>query len=584
MLDFLTRKVGTRYLVLLDDKCRMEGLFMETTNNAPGKSSAAVRHVQGQKKSGLTVQDLIIIAVLLAAGAVLKLTVASFLSFAGMKPNFIIAMYCLAIILVRPNVGQAIVIGLIAGLMCQLPMLNATPWINIASETIGAFVCGLLIHVPMRIGHKMDLNPLVSTFLSTVVSGYTFAIIVGVALNGLSLPVTIATYAVMVFGTAALNCVLVAILTMPLRKVLKRQAYGAESVGKVKGGQEVRNVAAADAGEGEAAGEGEGAAAVASVPASANTPAPATANVPTAASAPADADATASANVPSPATANAAIVLEDFGFRYQESAEPTVQDINITIPVGAFVGITGAAGSGKSTLTYAFNGIIPNCYPGDLYGHARVCGLDTTAASLTDISQKVGSVCQDIDSQMVSSVVEDEILYGMENFGIPKDQVEHRLTEALDAMGIADLRERTIDSLSGGQKQKVAIASVIALKPEVLVLDEPTAELDPASSVAVFDLLKKYAQESGTTVIVVEQKIALLSSHADLLLIMEGGRIRFAGTPAEVLAHSNELLAIGVNCSRSTSLVNRLIGRGLYAGSTARSVEEAVSICREVLA
>ena len=493
----------------------------------------------GRTKSELTIQDLILIAVLLAAGAVLKLTVASFLSFAGMKPNFIIAMYCLAIILVRPNIGQSIVIGLLAGLMCQIPMLNATPWVNIASELLGALACGLLIHIPMRIGKHIDLNPLVSTFLSTVVSGYTFAIIVGVALNGLSLPVTLATYAVMVFGTAALNCLLVAILTVPLRKVLKKQVRGAAE----------------------------------------KQPAP-------------EAHANVEANTATRMTASnakdgdrdLAIVLEDFGFRYHEGGDLAVKGIDIEIPAGAFVGITGAAGSGKSTLTYVFNGIIPHCYPGDVYGSATVCGLDTTIASLTDISRKVGSVCQDIDSQMVSSVVEDEILYDMENFGVPKDEIESRLVEALDSMGIADLRNRTIDSLSGGQKQKVAIASVIALKPDILVLDEPTAELDPASSVAVFDLLKRYAQENGTTVIAVEQKIALLSSHSDLLLIMQDGQVRFAGTPADVLAHSEELLSIGVNCPRSTTLVNRLIGRGLYAGPTARSVPEAVEICREVLA
>ncbi len=179
----------------------------------------AVAGTEGKK--GLTTQDLILIAVLLAAGAVLKLTVASFLSFAGMKPNFVIAMYCLAIILTRPNVGQSLVIGLLAGIMCQIPMLNATPLVNIPSEMLGALACGLLIHVPMKIAGKADVNPFVNTFLSTVVSGYTFAIIVGL-MNGLALPVIFATYAVMVFGTALFNSVLVQILVPLLRKVLKR--------------------------------------------------------------------------------------------------------------------------------------------------------------------------------------------------------------------------------------------------------------------------------------------------------------------------------------------------------------------------
>lgn len=182
--------------------------------------SAQKREVKTDETKGLSVRDLILIAVLLAAGAVLKLTVSSFLSFGGMKPNFMIAMYCLAIILVRPNVGQAAIIGLLTGLISQIPMLNATPWVNIASETLGATVCGLLILIPMKVG-KLDLNPLVTTFISTVVSGYTFALIVGL-MNGLDLGAILITYAIMVFGTAAINCILVEILALPLARVLKR--------------------------------------------------------------------------------------------------------------------------------------------------------------------------------------------------------------------------------------------------------------------------------------------------------------------------------------------------------------------------
>lgn len=173
-----------------------------------------------ERTGGLSVQDLILIAVLLAAGAVLKMTLASVLSFAGMKPNFLIAMYCLAILLTRAKPWQAAIIGLVTGLICQLPMMNATPWLNIPSELLGATAMSLLIHVPMKI-KKVDLNPFVSTFLSTVVSGYTFAIILAV-MNGISIPVALVTYALMVFGTATLNTILVGVLYYPLKKVLKR--------------------------------------------------------------------------------------------------------------------------------------------------------------------------------------------------------------------------------------------------------------------------------------------------------------------------------------------------------------------------
>ncbi len=278
------------------------------------------------------------------------------------------------------------------------------------------------------------------------------------------------------------------------------------------------------------------------------------------------------------------IEISNFSFTYRESADPVVRDINLTIPDGAFVGITGAAGSGKSTLTYAMNGIIPHCYPGDFYGSVNVCGLDTVECDLTEISRRVGSVCQDIDSQMVSSIVEDEMLYGLENFGVAHEEIEARVAEALDAMGIADLRDRTIDSLSGGQKQKVALAAIVALRPEVLVLDEPTAELDPASSVAVYELLRRYAREHGTTVVIVEQKIALLCDYADLLVVIDDGRIRFADRPENVLEHADELLAIGVNCPRSTTLCHDLKAAGLYEGAVCKNVNDAVAMAEQVLA
>lgn len=191
----------------------------------PENTEKRVVTADAQEKKGLSTQDLILIAVLLAAGAVLKLTVGTLFQSFGMKPNFIIAMYCLAIILTRPKVGQAAIIGLIAGLICQLPMLNATPGLNIVSELLGALVCGLLIKVPMNPGGKFDLNPLVNTFLSTFVSGASFAIM-AVYINVISqgtdpVPALIA-YAAIVLGTATFNAILNTILVPPLRKVLKK--------------------------------------------------------------------------------------------------------------------------------------------------------------------------------------------------------------------------------------------------------------------------------------------------------------------------------------------------------------------------
>ena len=183
--------------------------------------------VVDERKNGLAIQDLILIAVLIAAGAVLKLTVSSFLTFAGMKPNFMIAMYCIAIILTRPNLIQSACIGLLVGLVSQIPLLNATPLVNFASELVGAVVCCLLVTVLSRVASRNTLIqnvafPAVITFVSTIFSGYTFAMIVGVTVSGLEPMAVFGVYAVMVLGTAAMNCVVAVILVPVLRKVLKK--------------------------------------------------------------------------------------------------------------------------------------------------------------------------------------------------------------------------------------------------------------------------------------------------------------------------------------------------------------------------
>jgi hypothetical protein len=193
----------------------------ETTTTAEKRVVAT----EQKAKPGLSTQDLILIAVLLAAGAVLKLTVGSLFASFGMKPNFIIAMYCLAIILTKPKIRQAIAIGLIAGLICQLPMLNATPGLNIVSEVIGAFACGLLANVPMRIGGRIDASPFVNTFVSTFASGAAFALMaiyINVISQGTDPAPAIITYAAIVLGTAAINSILNTILVPPLRKVLRK--------------------------------------------------------------------------------------------------------------------------------------------------------------------------------------------------------------------------------------------------------------------------------------------------------------------------------------------------------------------------
>jgi len=274
------------------------------------------------------------------------------------------------------------------------------------------------------------------------------------------------------------------------------------------------------------------------------------------------------------------IRIESLSFQYEGGKQPALNNIGFCVEKGGFVGIIGPAGAGKSTLAHAICGTVPHHFRGDFYGSVQVDGMDTVDHKLTDISRVVGMVFQDVESQIISSVVEDEILYGLENFGVPHDEIEERLSFALEKVGILDLRDRSIASLSGGQRQKVAIASIIALRPKVLVLDEPTGELDPGSSRQIFNLLKELNEDYGLTVVVVEQKIMLLCEFAKELLVLNKGEIFCRGPVREVLLRARELEQLGVNCPRVATLSQSLQEAGAKGVSVCIDVQEAETMIR----
>lgn len=277
------------------------------------------------------------------------------------------------------------------------------------------------------------------------------------------------------------------------------------------------------------------------------------------------------------------IYMSNMNFQYKGSKEFALQDINLQIHKGDFVGIIGNSGAGKTTLAGAINGMVPHHFRGDFYGEVTVNGLDTVDVRPEELSRFVGSVFQDVDAQMVASIVEDEILFGLENFKIPKQEIEDRLAWALKTVGIESLRYRSIDSLSGGQKQKVAIAAIVALKPEILVLDEPTGELDPVSSRQIFSLLQELNETLGTTIVIIEQKVMLLCEFAHRLLVMEKGKILYDDRTREVLKYSKELLDIGINVPRIVTLSEELAIKGYQNRTAPINLAEAQKMVEEVL-
>lgn len=277
------------------------------------------------------------------------------------------------------------------------------------------------------------------------------------------------------------------------------------------------------------------------------------------------------------------ISINDLTFTYKGEKKPALQEVNLTVPDGGFLGVIGPAGAGKTTLARAVSGMIPHLYPGDYYGKVTVNGMDTFDTSLAELSRYVGTVFQDVDSQIISPMVEDELLYGLENFGVPREEIPGRIGEALRKVGISDLRDREVGSLSGGQRQKVAIASIVALQPRVLLLDEPTGELDPRSSRQIFSLLKELNEEQGITVIIIEQKIMLLCEFAKQLAVLNEGKVIHQGETREVLACAEELQALGVSCPRVMTLSRILSGKTGEEQPVCVNLDEAETMVRRLI-
>lgn len=283
------------------------------------------------------------------------------------------------------------------------------------------------------------------------------------------------------------------------------------------------------------------------------------------------------------------IEIKELTFKYSGSKKNALENVSLTIEKGDFVGLIGESGAGKTTLCSCINGLIPHHYTGDFYGSVKIQGTDTFDIEPGKLALKVGSVFQDVDSQLVSFFVEDEILFGLENFGIPKDQIEQRITAALESLEIQELRHREISTLSGGQKQKVAIAAILALEPDILVLDEPTGELDPASSIQIFKLLQKLNKEKGITIVVAEQKIMLLCEYVKKLIVLEKGTLIHYGEIRSTLTHQKEMEEAGINCPRVLTLTSRMAEEGLVPDSYTKedriclNAEECADFIRKVM-
>jgi energy-coupling factor transport system ATP-binding protein len=235
--------------------------------------------------------------------------------------------------------------------------------------------------------------------------------------------------------------------------------------------------------------------------------------------------------MPDEALADDIIVINDFSYKYPAAPDFVLKEINLRVRRGEFLGVMGPTGAGKTTFCLALNGIVPHFYGGDFYGAVTVAGLDTVRHATYELAQHVGMVFQDPEIQLTAPTAAGEIAFALENVKLPVAEIRRRIPEALHAVRLEGLEQRHPHQLSGGQKQRLAIASALALRPEVLVLDEPTSQLDPVGADEVFAVVRELNRTQGITIILVSHASEEVAEYADRVLLLAGGQLLAQAPP-----------------------------------------------------
>ena len=272
-----------------------------------------------------------------------------------------------------------------------------------------------------------------------------------------------------------------------------------------------------------------------------------------------------------------AIKFDNVSFSYNDGAK-VVDGLSLDVEKGEFVAVVGRNGSGKSTAAKLINGLLT---PDE--GKVYVNGIDTSATNdIFAVRSTVGMVFQNPDNQMVATIVEDDVAFGPENLGVEREEIGRRIDFALGVTGIEKFRDKPSAELSGGQKQRVAIAGVLAVKPQILILDEATSMLDPLGRKEVNEVIRKLNKDGMTVVTVTHYMEEAVD--ADRVIVFDGGKVAFSGTPKEVFSREKDLEACGLCLPRATYIFNRLKERGVISGDVVLTGEELeVRLCESYL-
>lgn len=278
------------------------------------------------------------------------------------------------------------------------------------------------------------------------------------------------------------------------------------------------------------------------------------------------------------------IKVKNLFFKYKNANDYALKNINLEIFPGEFILLIGPTGCGKTTLCRCLNGLIPHFYNGEFKGDVIIAGENTKAIPISKIATKVGMVFQNPENMLFSLNVEREIAFGLENLGVHREEIRRRVNNVIKLFGLENIRKKPPHELSGGEQQIVAIASIFVLKPSILILDEPTANLDPTTALKVINLLTELNKKFNITIIIIEHRLEMIIPIVSRVIVMNDGQIVFDGTTEDVLK-TTILESLGIQTPKTSLLIKQLLSKypNLKLLQIPKTVDEAVKILEELL-
>ncbi|XTZ13045.1 MAG: ABC transporter ATP-binding protein, partial [cyanobacterium endosymbiont of Rhopalodia inflata] len=274
--------------------------------------------------------------------------------------------------------------------------------------------------------------------------------------------------------------------------------------------------------------------------------------------------------------------LENVSYLYPNCSKPVLENISLDIVQGEFLGIIGPTGAGKTTLCLTLNGIVPQFYGGRFFGYVTVGGLDTIEQTVSTLAQYVGAVFEDPETQLLSTSVENEIAFALENLLVEPDEIITRIPRVLAAVRLEGTQEKHPQELSGGQKQRLAIAAALALQPRLLILDEPTSQLDPIGSQEVFAIVKELNRELGVTVIMVSHAAEEMAEFSDRIAILSEGKLLRIGSPEQIYSEIELLQAQNLRPPEVAQTFYHISQKGITVPRIPTTLNEGLSALKQI--